>query len=184
MKEKKPDDLCLEVQDLFKSYAGRPVVNGLSFNIKQGEIVGLLGPNGAGKTTAFYMTVGLIRPDKGQVLFSGLDVTSSAMHIRARMGMGYLAQEPSVFRYLSVEDNIMCILECLPISKVERKERLERLLQELHLERLAKKRRSPFQEENGAVWRLHVLLLPIPRCLCWMNLLQTSTQFRYKRLNK
>ncbi len=140
MKEKKPDDLCLEVQDLFKSYAGRPVVNGLSFNIKQGEIVGLLGPNGAGKTTAFYMTVGLIRPDKGQVLFSGLDVTSSAMHIRARMGMGYLAQEPSVFRYLSVEDNIMCILECLPISKVERKERLERLLQELHLERLAKKK--------------------------------------------
>ena len=140
MKEKKPDDLCLEVQDLFKSYAGRPVVNGLSFNVKQGEIVGLLGPNGAGKTTAFYMTVGLIRPDKGQVLFSGLDVTSSAMHIRARMGMGYLAQEPSVFRYLSVEDNIMCILECLPISKVERKERLERLLQELHLERLAKKK--------------------------------------------
>lgn len=139
MKEKQ-HDVCLEVQELFKGYGGRNVVNGLSFRVKQGEIVGLLGPNGAGKTTAFYMTVGLIRPDAGKVLFNNLDVTLSAMHMRARMGMGYLAQEPSVFRYLTVEENIMCILECLPISKAERKERLEKLLQELHLEHLAKKR--------------------------------------------
>lgn len=131
---------CLEVQELKKGYGGRQVVNGLSFHVKQGEIVGLLGPNGAGKTTAFYMTVGLIRPDAGKVIFNHQDVTNSAMHIRARMGMGYLAQEPSVFRYLTVEENIMCILECLPLSKSERKERLEKLLGELHLERLAKKK--------------------------------------------
>lgn len=136
----KPDDRCLEVSNLIKGYGGRNVVNGLSFEVKQGEIVGLLGPNGAGKTTAFYMTVGLIRPDAGHVLFNGQDVTRSAMHVRARMGMGYLAQEPSVFRYLTVEENILCILECLPISKAERKIRLEKLLQELHLEHLAKKK--------------------------------------------
>jgi len=133
-------DICLEVQELQKSYSGRHVVNGLSFQVKQGEIVGLLGPNGAGKTTAFYMTVGLIRPDAGKVLFNERDVTQSAMHIRARMGMGYLAQEPSVFRYMTVEENIMCILECLSINKAERKIRLEKLLQELHLEKLAKKK--------------------------------------------
>ncbi len=136
----KHEDLCLEVCELFKSYGGRYVVNGLSFEVKQGEIVGLLGPNGAGKTTAFYMTVGLIRPDGGKVLFNKKDITRSPMHIRARMGMGYLAQEPSIFRYLTVEENILCILECLPISKSERKNRLERLLQELHLEHLAKKK--------------------------------------------
>lgn len=131
---------CLEVHELVKTYGDRTVVNDLSFNVKQGEIVGLLGPNGAGKTTAFYMTVGLIRPDKGKVLFNNQDVTHSPIHMRARMGMGYLAQEPSVFRYLTVEENIMCILECLPITKAERKIRLEKLLQELHLERLAKKK--------------------------------------------
>ncbi|BBI18185.1 ABC transporter ATP-binding protein [Neochlamydia sp. S13] len=102
--------------------------------------MGLVGPNGAGKTTAFYMTVGLIRPDAGTVSFNQYDVTRSAMHMRARMGMGYLAQEPSVFRYLTVEENIMCILECLPLNKAERKLRLEKLLQELHLEPLAKKK--------------------------------------------
>lgn len=133
-------DICLEVQELVKSYGGRNVVNGLSFHVKQGEIVGLLGPNGAGKTTAFYMTVGLIRPDAGKVLFNRQDITPAAMHVRARMGMGYLAQEPSVFRYLTVEENIMCILECLPMSRADRKSRLEKLLHELHLEHLAKKR--------------------------------------------
>lgn len=130
---------CLEVANLIKSYGGRRVVDGLSFNVRQGEIVGLLGPNGAGKTTAFYMTVGLIRPDGGQVLFNGKNVTKLPVHERARMGMGYLAQEPSVFRQLSVEDNIMCILESLPLSKAQRKERLEELLGELHLTKHAKK---------------------------------------------
>lgn len=131
---------CLEVHQLVKSYGGRPVVNGLSFAVGQGEIVGLLGPNGAGKTTAFYMTVGLIKPDKGQVIFKDQDVTNVPMHKRARMGMGYLAQEPSIFRSLTVEQNIMCILESLPLTHKERKRRLEELLAELHLTALAKKK--------------------------------------------
>lgn len=140
MMSKQDGGKSLEVKDLVKSYGGRTVVNGLSFHVGQGEIVGLLGPNGAGKTTAFYMTVGLIRPDAGQVVFNGEDVTRLPVHKRARMGMGYLAQEPSVFRNLTVEQNILCILETLPITKAERETRLEQLLAELHLEPLAKKR--------------------------------------------
>lgn len=134
------NNLCLEVHQLMKAYGGRQVVNGLSFEVLQGEIVGLLGPNGAGKTTAFYMTVGLIRPDGGRVNFNGVDVTQLPIHKRARMGMGYLAQEPSVFRGLTVEENILCILESLPLRKSERKARLEELLVELHLTPLAKKK--------------------------------------------
>ncbi|ADI38897.1 Lipopolysaccharide export system ATP-binding protein LptB [Waddlia chondrophila 2032/99] len=130
----------LTVQNLVKTYSGRRVVNDLSFYVDAGEIVGLLGPNGAGKTTAFYMTVGLIRPEKGKVVFKGEDVTRVPMHKRARMGMGYLAQEPSVFRSLTVEQNVMCILENLSLKKSERKLRLEELLEELHLTRLAKKK--------------------------------------------
>lgn len=132
--------VCLEVSDLVKTYGGRQVVDGLSFKVNRGEIVGLLGPNGAGKTTAFYMTVGLIRPDRGKVAFNGIDVTTAPMHKRARMGMGYLAQEPSVFRNLTVEENILCILERLPMSKQEKKQQLDELLGELHLEHLAKKK--------------------------------------------
>lgn len=132
--------ICLEVQNLIKCYGERKVVNDLSFKVHCGEIVGLLGPNGAGKTTAFYMTVGLIRPDKGQVFFQGKDVTHMPMHKRARMGMGYLAQEPSVFRNLTVEENILCILESLPLSKQECRQQLEELMGELHLEHLAKKK--------------------------------------------
>lgn len=131
---------CLEVKDLQKSYSGRSVVNGLSFEVGQGEIIGLLGPNGAGKTTAFYMTVGLIRPDAGEVIFFGKNITKAPMHTRAKMGMGYLAQEPSVFRQLTVEENILCILETLDLTKQQRQQRLEELLAELHLTAHAKKR--------------------------------------------
>lgn len=131
---------CLDVRDLMKEYGGRTVVNGLSFQVGCGEIVGLLGPNGAGKTTAFYITVGLIRPDGGAVFFNETDVTKLPIHKRARMGMGYLAQEPSIFRQLTVEENILCILEGLPLSRTEQKRRLEELLEELHLESLAKKK--------------------------------------------
>lgn len=131
---------CLEVCDLVKIYGGRRVVNGLSFDVGQGEIVGLLGPNGAGKTTAFYMTVGLIKPDGGKVFFNEQDVTRAPMHKRARMGMGYLAQEPSIFRSLTVEENILCILETLNLTRGQRMARLEELLAELHLTPLAKKR--------------------------------------------
>lgn len=130
----------LTVENLEKSYGGRKVVDGLSFEIAEGEVVGLLGPNGAGKTTAFYMTMGLIRPDKGRVFFNGADVTKKSIDQRASMGMGYLAQEPSVFRTLTVEQNILCILETLGLKKSEQKRRLQLLLQELHLEPLAKKK--------------------------------------------
>ena len=130
----------LEVKNLVKSFGSKAVVNGLSFAIRPGEVVGLLGPNGAGKTTAFYMAVGLISPDQGQVFFKGQDVTDIPMHKRAKMGLGYLAQEPSVFRSLSVEENILCILEILPLEKAERYKRLESFLQELHLEHLRKKK--------------------------------------------
>ena len=130
----------LKVVDLEKSYGGRKVVDGLTFEVKEGEIVGLLGPNGAGKTTAFYMTMGLIRPDKGQVIFQNQDITHKPIYKRARMGMGYLAQQPSVFRQLTVAENILCILETLSLTKAERHERLQTLLQELNLEKHADKR--------------------------------------------
>ena len=116
------------------------MVNRLSFSVQEGHVVGLLGPNGAGKTTAFYMVMGLIRPDSGTVLFDGRDVTAAPVHKRARMGMGYLAQEPSVFRQLTVEQNILCVLETLDLSRSERKRRLPVLLEELHLTGLAKKK--------------------------------------------
>lgn len=130
----------LHVTGLEKSYGLRKVVSGLSFSIESGEIVGLLGPNGAGKTTAFYMTMGLIRPDKGSIFFHGRNITKSSIDKRAKMGMGYLAQEPSIFRNLTVGENILCILETLPISKKERLSRLEHLLCEFHLQGLVKKK--------------------------------------------
>ena len=159
------ENICLDVQNLVKIYGGRRVVNGLSFQVKQGEIVGLLGPNGAGKTTAFYMTAGLILPNGGRVLFNQHDVTHVPMHKRAHMGMGYLAQEPSVFRDLTVTQNIMCILESLPLSKAQRKNRLEALLQELHLEPLANKKAIALS--GGERRRLEITraLVTNPTCL-------------------
>lgn len=130
----------LEVKNLEKTLGGKSIVNGLSFNVGQGEVVGLLGPNGAGKTTAFYMTIGLVAPDRGQVFFKNDDITHLPIHERAKMGIGYLAQEPSIFRPLSVEENILCILETLSLNKEQRKKRLEELLQELHLEHLRTKK--------------------------------------------
>lgn len=130
----------LQVSNLHKSYGSKPIVNGLSFEVGKGEVVGLLGPNGAGKTTAFYMTIGLIRPDAGEVLFKQKPITSLPIHERAKMGMGYLAQEPSVFRDLTVEENLICILETLPLTKQQIAHRLDELLHELHLEKLAKKK--------------------------------------------
>lgn len=130
----------LQVENLEKSYGGRKVVDGLSFEIGEGEVIGLIGPNGAGKTTSFYMTIGLIRPDHGKVHFKGQDVTKLPVNKRAEMGMGYLAQEPSVFRNLTVEQNILCILERLKMSKQERKEKLASSLSELGLAPLAKKK--------------------------------------------
>jgi lipopolysaccharide export system ATP-binding protein len=128
----------LEADGLTKTYRGRKVVNDVALRLQQGEIVGLLGPNGAGKTTTFYMIVGLIQPDSGRILLDGVDITKLPMYERARRGIGYLSQEPSIFRKLSVEDNILAILETLPLSAAERSERLEKLLDELSIKRLRK----------------------------------------------
>ena len=128
----------LETRELKKSYKGRTVVNGVNINVGRGEIVGLLGPNGAGKTTSFYMTVGVIPPDSGKIFFRGEEITKLPMYQRARLGIGYLSQEPSIFRKLTVEENIMAILETLDLSQAERKKRLERLLEELDITYLAK----------------------------------------------
>lgn len=124
-------------EGLVKAYRKRRVVDGVNLSVRRGEIVGLLGPNGAGKTTSFYMMVGLIQPTAGRVFFEGRDVTSLPMYRRARMGMGYLAQEPSVFRRLTVAENVLAILETLPLSDSERQVRLKRLLEELKISHLA-----------------------------------------------
>ena len=120
-------DVLIQTEGLAKKYGGKPVVRSVDVTVKAGEIVGLLGPNGAGKTTSFYMIVGLVRPTAGKVFFQERDVTRMAMYRRARMGMGYLAQEPSIFRKLTVRENVQAVLETLPISRKERKNRLEKL---------------------------------------------------------
>jgi lipopolysaccharide export system ATP-binding protein len=128
----------LRTDALTKSYGGRTVVRGISLDVASGEVVGLLGPNGAGKTTTFYMTVGLTPPDSGRVFLDNEDVTDDPMYVRARKGIGYLPQEPSIFRGLSVEQNIMAILETLDLNASARAARLEELLAELNLTPLAK----------------------------------------------
>ena len=130
----------LEAEHLVKSYRNRKVVDGVSIHIDKGEIVGLLGPNGAGKTTTFYMIVGLVRPDSGTIHFQGGDITRFPVYRRAQSGLGYLAQEPSIFRKLTVEQNILAILETLPSSRAEKKRRLHELLEEFNLLKVARQR--------------------------------------------
>ena len=128
----------LSAEHLVKSYKKRKVVNDVSVEVKQGEIVGLLGPNGAGKTTSFYMIVGLVKPNEGQVLLDGKDITSLPMFKRAQAGLGYLAQEPSVFRKLTVEQNIMAVLEMTKLPKQAQREKMESLLEEFSLTHVRK----------------------------------------------
>ena len=128
---------ALEAKKLEKTYRGRKVVKGVSFQVKHGEVVGLLGPNGAGKTTSFYMVVGLVKPDVGRVVLDGVDITRMPMYQRARHGIGYLAQEPSVFRKLTVADNLAAILETLGLSDLEMRDRRDSLLAELGIAHLA-----------------------------------------------
>jgi len=130
----------LKAENLVKKYGQRTVVNDVSFHVSQGEIVGLLGPNGAGKTTSFYMIVGLIRPNEGHVFLEDLEITKDPMYRRAKKGIGYLAQEASVFRKLSVEDNIRAILELGKLSKAEQNDNLEELISEFSLEKVRKNR--------------------------------------------
>jgi lipopolysaccharide export system ATP-binding protein len=127
----------LEATNLVKAYRGRRVVNGVSFHVARGEIVGLLGPNGAGKTTSFRMTVGLTKPDAGRVLLEGRECSRLPMYKRARLGMGYLPQEPSVFRRMGVRNNLLAVLEAMPLSRSQRNERAAELMGELDLEHLA-----------------------------------------------
>jgi lipopolysaccharide export system ATP-binding protein len=144
----------LSAEGLVKVYRGRKVVDNVGLHLKQGEIVGLLGPNGAGKTTTFYMIVGLIAPLVGRISLDGEDITRMPMYKRAQRGIGYLAQEPSIFRKLSVEDNILAILETLDLSAKERAERLETLLDELKIKHL--RRSKAFQLSGGERRRLEI----------------------------
>lgn len=144
----------LKTDNLVKSYRGRRVVDGVSIDVGKGEIVGLLGQNGAGKTTTFYMMMGLVRPEGGSIFLDGTDVTDMPMHLRARMGLGYLSQEPSVFRKLSVEDNIKAILETLEISRETMGVRLEALMNELGIAHL--KKSKAFTLSGGERRRLEI----------------------------
>ena len=144
----------VQTENLVKVYNGRAVVSGVNVNVKPGEIVGLLGPNGAGKTTTFYMIVGLIRPNQGKILFEGRNITRVPMFRRARMGMGYLAQEPSIFRKLTVEENILAILETQKLSQSQQKKRLAELLDDLGISALA--RQKAFTLSGGERRRLEI----------------------------
>ncbi len=131
---------CLRTEELVKDYGSKRVVNGVSLEVSSGEIVGLLGPNGAGKTTTFYMTVGLVRPTSGRILLNDRDISSLPMHKRGRVGLGYLPQETSVFRKLSVEQNLMAFAETLPLNRKDRRDRVEHFLDDLGLTHLRKQR--------------------------------------------
>ncbi|MCX8116551.1 MAG: LPS export ABC transporter ATP-binding protein [Desulfobacterota bacterium] len=144
----------LRCVQLTKSFRHRKVVQGVSLEIDGGEVVGLLGPNGAGKTTIFYMIIGLLRPDEGEVELNGEIITHLPMYLRARKGIGYLSQEPSVFRKLTVEENLMAILETLPLTKTERRDRLERLLHELGLAPL--RRQKAYSLSGGERRRVEI----------------------------
>ena len=144
----------LATDKLAKEYRGRRVVNGVSVDVRAGEIVGLLGPNGAGKTTTFNMVVGVVKPDEGRVSFQQHDITGLPMHLRARLGIGYLTQEPSVFRKLTVEENILAILETCKFSRAERAVRLKYLLEELDLTPI--RRSKAYQLSGGEKRRLEI----------------------------
>ncbi len=130
------------------------VVKGVSLSVKRGEVVGLLGPNGAGKTTTFYMVVGIIAPDKGKIMFDNQDITNTPIHVRAKFGIGYLSQEPSVFRKLTVEENITSILETLPLTRIQRRRRLDELLEELKISHLRKSK--AYTLSGGETRRLEI----------------------------
>jgi len=154
MKSAEANGALLVTENLAKEYRSRRVVSGVSVNVKAGEIVGLLGPNGAGKTTTFNMVVGVVKPDEGQVNFLGQEITGLPMHKRARLGIGYLTQEPSVFRKLTVEENILAILETCKLSRDERDVRLKYLLEELDLTPIAKSK--AYQLSGGEKRRLEI----------------------------
>jgi len=144
----------LEVKNLSKTYKNKTVVKDVSLFVKRGEVVGLLGPNGAGKTTTFYMIVGIVLPTKGEILFDNQNITKLPIHIRARYGIGYLSQDPAVFRKLTVEENIMAILETMSLTRKERLDKLESLLKELNISHLRKNK--TYTLSGGELRRLEI----------------------------
>ncbi len=144
----------LETKGLIKGYGGRRVVDSVDINVKRGEVVGLLGPNGAGKTTTFYMVTGIIAPDQGRIIFDRQDITNMPLHMRARCGIGYLSQEPSIFRKLTVEENIMAVLETLGFSPRERRRRCDELLDELKIGHL--RRNKAYTLSGGEKRRVEI----------------------------
>ncbi len=173
----------IEAKNLIKIYGDRSVVNDVSFSINKGEVVCLLGPNGAGKTTTFYMVVGLVKPNKGSITLDGEEISSWPMHVRARAGIGYLPQEASIFRRLSVEDNIKLVLQMNDkLTECEKKKKLEELLSEFGVERLRKA--SAISLSGGERRRVELAraLLQVLILSCLMNLLQVLTLLRLVKL--
>jgi len=170
------DNQGLGVENIGKRFKKRPVVRGVSMTLQRGEVVGLLGPNGAGKTTCFYMITGLIPPDHGRILLDGHDITELPMYRRARLGIGYLPQEASIFRGLSVENNIRAVLEVVEKSRERREAILEALLAEFSITHLRRRRLSRFPAVKGAVSRSPVRSRPIRISCCWTNRLPASTR--------
>ena len=176
--------MILRTQNISKSYKNRTVVNGVSIELKKGEIVGLLGPNGAGKTTSFYMMVGLVKPDIGNVFLDELNITKTPMYKRSKMGIGYLPQEVSVFRKLSVEDNILAILQMTTLSKKEQKDRLEDLIEEFGLGHVRKnlgiklsggeKRRTEIKRRRTGI-KKYLFAVPWARPFRWRRRAKSLT---------
>ena len=168
--------MILRADNLIKKYKQRTVVNDVSFNVSQGEIVGLLGPNGAGKTTSFYMIVGLIKPNEGTIFLDDEDITKDAMYKRAQKGIGYLAQEASVFRKLTVEENILSILEMTDMKKDERQDKLEELINEFSLHKVRRNRGDLLSGGERRRTEIARALAASPTSFYWMSLLQGSIQ--------
>lgn len=163
--------MILRAEHLIKKYKSRTVVKDVSVQVEQGEIVGLLGPNGAGKTTSFYMIVGLITPNGGRIFLDDQEITKEPVYKRAQLGVGYLAQEASVFRRLSVEDNIRAVLEMTKMTKEEQKDRLEEMLDEFGLQHIRKSLGTSCREENDAVRKLPGHFRSGLNLFCWTSLL-------------
>ena len=171
-----PQTLC--IKHLAKNYSKRWVVKDVSFTMQSGQIVGLLGPNGAGKTTSFYMVVGLVRMDKGEIHLDDLDLSDLAMHERARKGIGYLPQEASIFRKLTIAENIMAILETRKgLNKQQRQQRLTELLNDFKINHIKDSLGMSVSGGSAAVQKLPVHWQPIRSLCCWMNHLQELTRF-------
>ena len=188
--------MVIETANLIKEYSDRRVVNNVSIRVEQGSIVGLLGPNGAGKTTTFYMIVGIIKPDSGTVTLDGQDISALPMYMRARAGIGYLPQEASIFRKMTVEENLLAILEANNIPEKQRIEKMNALIEEFHIDHIrknkgtelsggerrrveivsAKTKARSFPAVNAAAWKLPARWQPTRPSFCWMSLLLVSTR--------